>query len=168
MPGAVLAGHTWRSLPTMALDGLPGWLPPWCLEHLGAAAVAGLSRVRRVSTVFGVRLADGTEAVVKARPDDGRAGPCATAQARLAEHGFPCPRPLTPVVRVGALAVHAEEHRPGGDMLYGDSPEVAALYAEVFARIVTLLDGAALQPPLPNPRWVRWDHLTPRRRFRFW
>lgn len=145
----------------MALDELPDWLPPWCLEHLGDAPVAQLLRVQRISTVFGLRLADGSEAVVKARPDDGRADSCVTAQARLAERGFPCPRPLTPVVRGGALAVHAEEYRPGGDMLHGDSPEAAVLYAEVFARIMTGLDGVDAQPPLPNPRWVRWDHDDP-------
>ncbi|GAA1077109.1 aminoglycoside phosphotransferase/kinase family protein [Nocardiopsis metallicus] len=142
----------------MALDELPDWLPRWCLEHLGAAPVAQLLRTQRISTVFGLRLAGGGEAVVKARPDDGRADSCVAAQARLAERGFPCPRPLIPVVRVGALAVHAEEHRPGGDMLHGDSPESAELYAEVFARIMTGLDGLSVPPPLPNPRWVRWDH----------
>lgn len=145
----------------MALDELPDWLPPWCLEHLGEPPVAELFETRRISTVFGLRLADGSEAVVKARPDDGRADACVTAQTRLAERGFPCPRPLTPVVRAGALAVHAEGYRPGGDMLHGDSPEVAVRYAEVFARIMAGLAEVAVRPPLPNPRWARWDHDGP-------
>ncbi|HEY0447538.1 hypothetical protein, partial [Actinophytocola sp.] len=99
-----------------------------------------------------------TDVVVKARADDGRAGSCVAAQDRLAERGFPCARPLTPVVGVGSLAVHAEEFRPGGDMLPGDSPDVAVRYAEVFARLMAELADVTVAPPLPNPRWARWDH----------
>ncbi|MGH3123901.1 MAG: hypothetical protein ACRDND_23170, partial [Streptosporangiaceae bacterium] len=43
-------------------------------------------------------------------------------------------------------------------MLRGDSPGVAVRYAEVFARLMAGLAGVAVAPPLPNPRWVRWDH----------
>ena len=108
--------------------------------------------------VFGLRLAGGADVVVKARADDGRASSCVAAQARLAERGFPCARPLTPVTGAGSLAVHAEEFRPGGEVLHGDSPDVAACYAEVFARLMAELAGVTVAPPLPNPRWVRWDH----------
>jgi len=111
--------------------------------------------------VFGVRLAGGREVVIKARADDGRAGSCVAVQDRLAERGFPCARPLTPVVGVGALAVHAEEYRPGGEVLRGDSPEMAVRCAEVFARLMAKLAGVAVAPPLPNPPWVRWDHTDP-------
>ena len=108
--------------------------------------------------VFGLRLADGRDVVVKARADDGRAVSCVAAQARLAERGFPCARPLTPVAGIGSLAVHAEEFRPGGEVLHGDSPDVAVRYAEVFAWLMAELAGVTVPPPLPNPRWVRWDH----------
>lgn len=111
--------------------------------------------------VLGLRLTGGEEVVVKARADDGRAPACAAVQARLAGRDFPCARPLTPVVRVGSLAVHAEEMRAGGEMLRGDSPPVAASYAEVFARLMIELAGATVAPPLPNPPWVRWDHADP-------
>lgn len=108
--------------------------------------------------VFGLRLAGGTDVVVKARADEGRAESCVAAQARLAERGFPCARPLTPVVGVGSLAVHAEEFRPGGEVLHGDSPDIAARCAEVFARLMAELTDVTVAPPLPNPPWVRWDH----------
>ena len=108
--------------------------------------------------VFGLRLAGGTDVVVKARADDGRAVSCVAAQARLAERGFPCARPLTPVAGVGSLAVHAEEFRPGGAVLHGDSPDVAARCAGVFARLMAELADVTVAPPLPNPPWVRWDH----------
>ena len=120
-----------------------------------------LFQLHQVSMVFGLRLAGGTDVVVKARADDGRATSCVAAQARLAERGFPCARPLTPVVGVGSLAVHAEEFRPGGEVLHGDSPDVAARCAEVFARLMAELADVTVAPPLPNPPWVRWDHTDP-------
>jgi hypothetical protein len=111
---------------TVPLDDLPDWLPGWCLDHLGGELAGVLFRLQQVSMVFGLRLADGRDVVVKARADDGREVSCVAAQAQLAGRGFPCARPLTPVASVGSLAVHAEEFRPGGELLSGDSPEVAA------------------------------------------
>jgi hypothetical protein len=140
---------------------MPDWLPAWCLDHLGGASVGVLFQVHHVSMVFGLRLADGREVVVKARADDGRAVSCVAAQARLAERGFPCARPATPVNRVGELAVHAEEFRAGGEVLHGDSPEIAARNARVFAWLMAELADVAVAPPLPNPPWVRWDHADP-------
>jgi len=137
---------------------LPDWLPAWCLDHLGGEPADVLFQLQQVSMVFGLRLRGGTDVVVKARADDGRAASCVAAQARLAERGFPCARPLTPVVGVGALAVHAEEFRPGGEVLHGNSPDVAARCAAVFARLMAELTDVTVAPPLPNPPWVRWDH----------
>ncbi|WP_030430168.1 phosphotransferase [Allokutzneria albata] len=142
----------------MPLDDLPEWLPAWCAEQLGAEPVGVVFERRSISAVFGLLLADGRDVVVKAREDDGRAESCVAAQILLAERGFPCARPLAPPVRVGELAVHAEESRPGGEVLHGDSPDVAARYAEVFARIMAELADVTVAPPLPNPRWARWDH----------
>jgi hypothetical protein len=117
-----------------------------------------LFQLHQVSMVFGLRLAGGTDVVVKARADDGRAVSCVAAQARLAGRGFPCARPLTPVAGVGSLAVHAEEFRPGGEVLRGDSPDIATRNAEVFAWLMAELADVTVAPPLPNPPWVRWDH----------
>ena len=140
------------------MGDLPDWLPAWCLDHLGGEPADVLFQLQQVSMVFGLRLAGGTDVVVKARADDGRAVSCVAAQARLARRGFPCPRPLTPVVSAGSLAVHAEEFRPGGEVLHGDSPDVAVRCAEVFARLMAELADVTVAPPLPNPPWVRWDH----------
>ncbi|MFC0433565.1 phosphotransferase [Kutzneria buriramensis] len=137
---------------------MPDWLPAWCLEQLSSEPGKVLFELHQMSTVIGLRLADGREVVVKARADDGRATSCVAAQHRLAESGFPCARPLTPAVRAGSLAVHAEEFRPGGEVLRGDSPYVAVRYAEVFARSMALLADFVVAPPRPSPRWSRWDH----------
>ncbi|MFI6693575.1 hypothetical protein ACIBLA_17795 [Streptomyces sp. NPDC050433] len=142
----------------MSLGDLPAWMPGWCGERLGAEPVGVLFELRSISAVFGLRLADGRDVVVKTREDEGRAASCVAAQARLAARGFPCARPLTPVVGVGALAVHAEECRPGGELLRGDSTDVAERCAAVFARLMAELADVAVAPPLPNPRWARWDH----------
>ncbi|QUQ63705.1 phosphotransferase [Kutzneria sp. CA-103260] len=133
----------------------------WCRDHLGAAPAEVLFWRESISTVFGLRLTNGADVVVKTRLDDGRTSSCVAAQALLAERGFPCARPLTPVVAVGSLAVHAEEFRQGGDILEGDSPDVAVHYAEVFARLMAELASVEVPPPLPNPRWIRWDHKDP-------
>jgi hypothetical protein len=142
----------------VSLEDLPDWLPAWCLDHLGGEPSDVLFQIEQVSLVLGLRLHGGAEVVVKARDDDGRAQSCVAAQSRMAERGFPCARPLTPVVAVGSLAVHAEEYRAGGEVLYGDSPGVAARCAEVFAWLMTELVDVTVAPPLPNPPWVRWDH----------
>jgi Phosphotransferase enzyme family len=142
----------------VTLEDLPGWLPAWCVDHLGGEPVDVLFQLEQVSMVFGLRLSDGTEVVVKARADDGRAASCVAAQSQLAERGFPCARPLTAALAVGWLAVHAEEFRPGGEILHGDSPDIAGRAAAVFARLMGDLADVAVPPPLPNPPWVRWDH----------
>ena len=156
--GASGAFGAYGTVVPVSLEDLPDWLPAWCADHLGGEPACVLFQLRQVSMVFGLRLACGTDVVVKARADDGRAVSCVAAQARLAERGFPCARPLTPVVGVGSLAVHAEEFRPGGEVLHGDSPDVAARCAEVFARLMAELASVTVAPPLPNPPWVRWDH----------
>jgi hypothetical protein len=157
--GGVGVGGRLLSVP---LDDLPAWLRAWCLDWLGDEPVGVVFEQRSISSVFGLRLAGGRDIVVKVREDDGRAASCVAAQARLAERGFPCARPLTAAVRVGvgagALAVHAEDFRPGGELLHGDSPDVAVRYAAVFARLMAELADVNVAPPLPNPRWARWDH----------
>lgn len=145
----------------MSLEDLPDWLPRWCVDQLGAEPEAVLFDVLSISAVFGLRLTGGREVVVKAREDDGRAVSCVAAQDVLAQRGFPCARPLTPVVGVGTLAVHAEEYRPGGEPLVGDTPDVAERAAAVFAWLTAELADVDVAPPLPNPRWARWDHADP-------
>lgn len=122
--------------------------------------MATLLRAGHLSAVYGLRLADGREVVIKARPDDpGRVAACLVAQAALARSGFRCPAPLTSVTSVDRdLAVHAEEWLPGGDLLRGQNPDVARCYALVLADLMARLGQVRVPPPLPSPHWLGWDH----------
>ena len=153
----------WQSGPV----NLPEWLTAWCREHLGAAPAEVLMRDEHLSEIFGLRLTDGREVVVKARTDqNGRAATCVEVQRLLAGRGFPCPPPLTGVTVHDGRAVHAEEWRPGGEVLRGDDPATGRLFGGLLARMVELASDievggtspGAVTAPLPNPEWVRWDH----------
>jgi len=116
-----------------------------------------------MSDVRGLRLEDGREVVLKARAaaDVGRARRCVEVQRVVAAGGFPCVRPLTAVSVIGERAVHAEEWRPGGEMMRDDAPEAAALSARLLADLMARLEGIPADPPLPPPEWVHWDHDGP-------
>jgi hypothetical protein len=141
---------------------LPDWVAPWCRSELGVAPTEALFAASVVSEVIAVRLEDGREVVIKARPDEnGRAAKCVAVQRAVADGGFPCSRPLTSVSSIEALVVHAEEWRPGGEMMRDDSERAAALSARLLADLMARLGQAVADPPLPNPVWVRWDHDDP-------
>ena len=140
------------------VSNLPPWVGGWCRSVLGAEPEEGLFRGGYLSEVVGVRLADGREVVVKRRADEsGRADRCVMAQRLLAEQGFPCPMPLTNVIVGEGFAVHAERFVPGGEIETRDTPEVAARSGRLLADLVRRLVSLDLDPPLPNPEWVRWD-----------
>jgi phosphotransferase family enzyme len=131
----------------------------WCERELGGRPVELLFATAHMSDVIGVRLDDGRPVVIKSRPDEaGRAGSCVTVQRVLAERGLPVARPLTNATVVEGLAIHAEEWRPGGDILRGDGPEIAAKFGSLMADVVTRAKGVNVRPPLPNPVWLCWDH----------
>jgi Phosphotransferase enzyme family len=142
---------------------LPPWVDGWCRGFLGAGPVAVLFVVPHLSEVVGVRLADGCEVVVRRRVDgSGRSRTCVTAQRLLAEHGFPCPMPLTEAVIDDGSAVHAEQFVGGGELETEDSPAAAEKSAVLLADLVRRLASVDLDPPLPNPEWVHWDTLPER------
>jgi hypothetical protein len=147
------------------MSDLPAWVAGWCLANLGLGPRDVLFRVSHLSEVVGVRLTDGREVVVKRRVDEsGRAGRCVTAQRLLAEQGFPCPMPLTDVVVGEGIAVHAERFIAGGQLETKDTPEAAARSGRLLADLVRRLESLDLEPPLPNPEWVRWDVIPERER----
>jgi hypothetical protein len=143
---------------------LPPWVEGWCRRFLGASPAALLFFASHLSEVVGVRLADGREVVVKRRVDvTGRTRTCVVAQRLLAEQGFPCPMPLTEAIFDDGIAVHAELFVGGGEVDFGDTPAAAARSAVLLADLVRRLASVVLDPPLPNPEWVRWDELPEQR-----
>jgi hypothetical protein len=70
--------------------------------------------------------------------------------------------PLTDVIVSEGVAVHAERFVPGGELETRDTPEVAARSARLLADLVRRLAALDLDPPLPNPEWVRWDAMPER------
>ena len=82
-------------------------------------------------------------------------------QLRAAGAGFPCARPLTGVSYLDGHAVHAEQWRPGGEMLRGNGTAIAERFARLYAELMAATGAAQLLPPLPNPEWAHWDHIGP-------
>jgi hypothetical protein len=132
----------------------------WCRNELGASPGQVLFRRKHLSEVVAVELADGRRVVVKTRPFDQRIAGCVAVQAALAKAGFPCPAPLTAVVRVGGLAVTAETLIPGGEPL--DPSRGAIQFAALLAKLMGAAPAVTAVPPLaPSPPWTGWDHPGP-------
>lgn len=149
---------------------VPEWLASWCRTHLGAAPAEVLLESAHMSDVYGLRLTDGRAVAVKSRPDQaGREATCVEVQRFAVLNGFPAAAPITGVTVHRGRVVHAEEWRPGGDVLRDDDPATARLFAAPLARLVDLAADievggrapGAVEPPLPNPEWTRWDHDEP-------
>ncbi|MEV8374200.1 phosphotransferase [Kribbella sp. NPDC056861] len=138
------------------------WLVLWCQQELGATPIERLMATSQMSEVLGIRLDDGRHVVIKSRADPTRrAQTCVAVQRHAADAGFPCARPLTNVTYLDDLAVHAEQWRPDGNVLRGDTPAIAEQFARLYAQLGTIIEALPLKPPLPNPEWVNWDHTGP-------
>lgn len=136
-------------------------LAAWCVRWLGAQPTRVLFEVAHLSIVTGLRLVDGREIVVKARPHTDRILACVHVQRHLWAAGFPCPEPLTGPHPLGTLTATAEAFVPGGNRLEPgtDSPR---LFAEALAALVRLAPSlASLSTLAPPPAWVFWDHDQP-------
>ncbi|MFJ2760686.1 phosphotransferase [Streptomyces prasinus] len=145
-----------------------GELSTWCGEWLGSPPVRTLFERAHLSTVVGLRLADGREVVVKARPFAHRLAGCLEVQRRMHRAGFPCPEPLAGPVLVDVqgplkgLAVTAEARVPGGTVL-PPRPDAPELFAAALARLTAAAPSVADVPSLaPAPPWNGWDHGDPR------
>ena len=132
-------------------------LADWCARWLGAPPAAELFGAGNLSTVKGLRLADGREVVVKVRPSLPRLVGCAVVHRALWMTGFPCPAPLVDLQPLDGYAASAEALVP--DVDEPPDGELAALSAAGLARLVELAPGPVSVPSLtPSPSWVGWDH----------
>ena len=136
-------------------------LAVWCLRWLGAPPAAELFEAGWLSTVKGLRLADGREVVVKVRPLRSRLAGCAAVHRALWAAGFPCPEPLVDVQPLDGYAATAETLALDA----GEPPprsELAVLSAAELARLVDLAPDRGSVPSLaPSPSWTGWDHTGP-------
>jgi hypothetical protein len=132
-------------------------LAVWCRRYLGAPPTAELFEAGYLSTVKGLRLADGREVVVKVRPRMSRLAGCAVVHRALWVAGFPCPEPLVGLQPLDGYAATAEALVPNVGEPPPDS-ELAALSAAALARLVGLAPDPGPVPSLaPSPSFAGWD-----------
>jgi hypothetical protein len=143
--------------PVVGMDALA----VWCRRWLGAPPTAELFEAGYLSTVRGLRLADGREVVVKARPRVARLAGCAVVHRALWTAGFPCPEPLVDLQPLDGYAATAETLVQDVNEPPPDS-ELAALSAAALARLVELAPDPGSVPSLaPSPSYAGWDHAEP-------
>jgi Phosphotransferase enzyme family len=136
-------------------------LTAWCTRFLGAEPAAELFEAGYLSTVKGLRLRDGREVVVKARPSLPRLAGCAIVHRALWMAGFECPEPLVDLRSLDGYAGSAEALMPEVGEPPPDS-ELAAVSAAALARLVELAPDPGSVPSLaPSPSWAGWDHAEP-------
>jgi hypothetical protein len=130
----------------------------WCRQWLGSGIGDLLFTAGHLSRVFGVRLDDDREIVIKVRPPADRLVGCADVQQTLWQAGFPCPQPLVGPLPLGGYAANAETLVPGGEVL-GVAGDAVDCYAGLLAEFIRLSPPpSAIRPLAPNPPWVAWDH----------
>ena len=134
----------------------------WCVRWLGSAVAEVLFEAGSLSAVVGVRLADGREVVVKARPSAPRLQAAYAVHRHVWRSGYPAPEPLVPPTPVDAAhSAGAERLVPGGE-IGGRGPGDAARSAQALAALVAVTASAGDVGSLaPSPSWVAWDHDEP-------
>jgi hypothetical protein len=134
-------------------------LSDFCRSRLGSDLSEALFEKGYSSAVFGVRLSNGREVVLKWRAWRERLRPCHDVQRRMWESGFPCPEPLMPPVRLGDVAVSAEALLRGGSSLDRGLEAAARLGGALAAFVGAAPTLASVTGPLgPDMGFLRWSH----------
>ncbi|MGI8869013.1 MAG: hypothetical protein ACR2F6_09235 [Mycobacteriales bacterium] len=142
-------------------DEVRDWLDLHLRARLGAEIEALTFRAGDIGAVFGLRLLDGREVVLKAlRPgaELRRLRAVVSAQNRLAVAGFACPVVLDgPSSTNGVLAVVEQAMGCTSTGSPHDSAARAAMAGGLAAQIEALrgVDGSALITG--RPAWANWD-----------
>ena len=143
--------------PVVGMDALAAW----CRRWLGAPPAAQLFEAGYLSTVRGLRLADGREVVVKVRPHLSRLAGRAVVHRALWTAGYPCPEPLVDLQPLDGYAATAETLVPDAGEPPPDS-ELTVLSAAALVRLTALAPAPGSVPDLaPSPSWTGWDHAGP-------
>jgi hypothetical protein len=141
-------------VPRPAVAGLSSW----CLRYLGATPTTQLFEKTHLSSVIGLRLSDGREVVVKARPPLDRIESCQRLHRHLYDRGYPCAEPLVAPAPLGDLIATAERIVPEGETM-AESAVRPRLFAEALHRLVA--SASTFEAPFdlsPTPPWVGWNH----------
>lgn len=142
-------------------DEVRDWLDVHLRARLGVAIEAITFRAGDIGAVFGLRLVDGREVVLKAlRPgaELHRAQAVVSAQNRLAAAGFTCPVVLDgPSSTTGVLAVVEQAMSCTSTGSPHDAAARAAMAGGLAVQIELLrdVDGSALITG--RPAWANWD-----------
>ncbi|MFH0180170.1 hypothetical protein [Streptomyces cacaoi] len=154
-----LNGRTKRPMEGTAMlaDSEDRTVNDWCVAHLGCPVAERTFTAGNLSAVYGLRLTDGREVVLKIRDEDARLVACTWVQREMWQAGFPCPEPVTGPLPLGRKVASAETPVPGGgEPEHTDAPR---LFAGLLADFVTRAEDFDAQPLLrPAPAWVHWYH----------
>jgi hypothetical protein len=143
-------------------DDITNWLARHVRRRLSSDVQSVLFRSGRVAAVYGLRLANGSEIVAKVHRDPvdlGRLAAATACQRLLADHGFPCPRPLDgPAITDGRVAV-LESRLDRGEPGDAHQPQHRGAMARALADQVEILRSAraaaaALTDP---PAWAAYE-----------
>jgi len=143
-------------------DDIDAWLARHVRRRLSQDVQAVVFRSGRLAAVYGLRLDDGTEIVAKVhrRPADvGRLGAATACQQILAEHGYPCPRPLDGPASTDGLVAVLESRLERGQPGDAHQPAIRRALAHSLAEQVEILRAArselaALEDP---PAWADYE-----------
>ena len=154
LPGTILGFTEWARVAAA--------LAQWCESELGCSLESVFRCEVSVGVVFGVKLADGRRAAVKAHPPavpEAELEHVQAAQRSLTATAFPCPTPLAapaPFCRTLAT-VDAWLDGPPGDF---DRPEAVSASAAALAEHVRLLRPLelVLPPAIAGRPWPPTPH----------
>lgn len=150
-------------VPEVEVDA---WLDRYVRRHLGSPITAISFRAGRISAVYGCRLDDGREIVVKvhrAGADTAQLAAAAQAQRHLADAGYPCPRPLERPSAEDGRTVVVESLLTDGEIADAAEPAVRRALATSLATQVQLLSAVRDAPALLGPlragaaAWARYE-----------
>jgi Ser/Thr protein kinase RdoA (MazF antagonist) len=161
-----LCGIEQRIFASVRRESIDRWLEAYVARRLGRQLESVLFRSGRVGAVYGLRLTDGVDIVVKVhRPHERsvedeaeRLEAAVGCQDMLASAGYPCPRPLDGPDVDGPLIAVTEELIPDGDVGDGHNELHRRAMVESLAAQIDLLRGQAAEPlHRHRPAWAMFD-----------
>lgn len=159
--GTAISGIQRRIFGDVTAADVRAWIDRHMSEHLDADVESITFTAGDIGAVFGLRLRDGRDVVLKALQPGAnirRARTVVDCQNRLAAEGFPAPEALDgPSVTEGVVAV-VERHVASDSTGNPHEPRSRATMVAALARQIDLLrgiDGTALISG--RPPWANWE-----------